>query len=125
MTTPSNIQSPSFQVNDNSSAKQYFNNYFTPEYDISPNANDAIVSFFERVADNKTSAQALASAVIYTSLSQNIDPMVTLKEFAKLPKGTLNEYTALFLNLNRIGSSLLGVSIAPRINPYVTRAILP
>lgn len=125
MSSPSNIQSPSYLVNNNSSTGQFFNNFFTADYNISPNANDAIVSYFENFTDNVESAQALAAAVIYTSLSQEIDPMVTLKQFSSLPDGTINEYLALFLNLNRVGSSLLGVSITPATSPYVTRAILP
>jgi hypothetical protein len=125
MTSPSNTQSPSYQVNNYSSAGQFFNNFFTAEYNISPNANDAIVSYFENFTDNVESAQALAAAVIYTSLSQEIDPMVALKQFSSLPDGAINEYLALFLNLNRVGSSLLGVSITPVTSPYVTRAILP
>jgi len=125
MISPSNTQSPSYLVNNDSSAGQFFNNFFTADYNISPNANDAIVSYFENFTDNVESAQALAAAVIYTSLSQEIDPMAALKQFSSLPDGAINEYLALFLNLNRVGSSLLGVSITPVTSPYVTRAILP
>jgi hypothetical protein len=123
--TPNNLQSPSYLVNNYSTTGQFFNNFFTADYNISPDANDAIVSFFERTTDNVESAQALAAAVIYTSLSQQVDPMIRLQEFSQLPPGDLNEYLALFLNLNRVGSSLLGVSITPVTNPYVTRTILP
>jgi hypothetical protein len=124
MSSPNNLQSPSYQVNNYSSTEQFFNNFFTADYNISPDANDAIVSYFENFTDNVESAQALAAAVIYTSLSQEVEPMETLQQFSKLPEGTINEYLALFLNLNRVGSSLLGVSITPTTNPYVTRTIL-
>ena len=124
MSTPSNIQPPTLSVNDFSSTSQFFNNFFTSDYNITPDANDAIVSYFQTITDNAESAQALAASVIYTSLMQGIDPMATLQQFSQLPKGTLNEYVALFLNLNRIGSSLLGVSVAPNVNPYVKRTIL-
>lgn len=124
MTSPNNLAAPSYLVNNTSITGQFFNNFFTSDYNISPNANDAIVSYFENFTDNTESAQALAAAVIYTSLSQEVDPMETLRQFSALPAGTINEYLALFLNLNRVGSSLLGVSITPSTNPYVTRTIL-
>jgi hypothetical protein len=102
-----------------------FNNFFTKNYNISPNANDAIVSFFESFAENKESAQALAASVIYTSLSQETDPMLTLDEFKKIPAGELSIFVAMYLNLNRAGSSALGVRNQPVTNKYVSRTILP
>ncbi len=121
---PSNLTAPSYNSNHNSSTQQFFNNFFNKDYNISPNANDAIVSYFEGVASNKESAQALAAAVIYTSLSQEVDPMSTLDQFTQLEPGELNVYLAMYLNLNRIPSSLLGVTNKPITNKYVGRTIL-
>ena len=123
-TTPANLGSPALGY-DNPNTQQFFNNFFTPAYDISPNANDAIVTFFETVTDNKESAQALAASVIYTSLTQKTNPMSMLQQFSKLSRGELDVYMAMFLNLNRVGSSLLGVSNAPITNKYVERTFLP
>jgi hypothetical protein len=122
---PSNLQSPSFETNRNVSVKKFFNNFFTKNYNISPNANDAIVGYFQTVTDNTESAQALAASVIYTSLSQEIEPMQILDSFKSLPKGELDIYLATFLNLNRVGSSLLGIQNAPVANKYVNRNIVP
>lgn len=102
---------------------KYFNNFFKQTIDISPLQNDAIVSFFETVTDNRESAVALASAVIYTSKQQQADPMQILDEFKKLNKGQLNAYLCMFLNLNRIGTSLLGVNTMPVKSKYVERSI--
>lgn len=102
---------------------KYFNNFFKQTIDISPLQNDAIVSFFETVTDNRESAVALASAVIYTSKQQQADPMQILDEFKKLNKGQLNAYLCMFLNLNRIGTSLLGVNTTPVKSKYVERSI--
>jgi hypothetical protein len=121
----SNLSGPSYNVNQSSSALDFFNNFFTKNYNISPNANDAIVSYFEKIADNKESAAALAAAVIYTSLSQEVDPMETLDEFKKVSPGELNVFLAMYLNLNRVNSSLLGVRNVPLTNKYVNRAIIP
>ncbi len=120
----SNLSGPSYAVNSGTTTTEFFNNFFTKNYNISPNANDAIVSFFESFTETKEAAQALAAAVIYTSLSQEVDPMATLDEFKKIPAGELNVFVAMYLNLNRVGSSLLGVRNQPVTNKYVSRTIL-
>ncbi len=102
----------------------YFNNYFKPEYIVSQDLNDTILGYFETVAANKTSARALAGALIYTAKSQNLDPMLVLQKFISLPKGQMNGYLTMFLNMNRVGTSMLGVSNAPMSNKYVERTIL-
>lgn len=104
---------------------KYFNNFFDIPIQVSTNINSAVITYFEQIADNKESAKALASAVIYTSLKQGIDPMSTLDEFKKMPIGELNDYLVMFLNLERKGTSYLGVLNAPKINKYVERTILP
>jgi hypothetical protein len=121
---PSNLTAPSYESNETVSTQQFFNNFYNKSYTISPNANDAIVSYFEGVADNKEAAQALAAAVIYTSLSQEVDPMSTLDQFTQLEPGEINVYLAMYLNLNRIPSSLLGITNKPITNKYVGRTIL-
>jgi hypothetical protein len=123
-TSPSNISPPKLGVSQ-PNTEEFFNNFFTKQYNISPDANDAVVTFFERVTDNKESAQALSAAVIYTCLTQGIDPMSILKEFSNLSQGELDAYLAMFLNLNRIPSSLLGVTNTPVTNKYVQRTFLP
>jgi hypothetical protein len=119
-----NLGSIDLTVNDNVDPTKYFNNYFEKELKISPNVDAAIIAYFETVCDNKEAAKALASAVIYTSQTQRINPMQTLKEFAALPAGQLNSYLVMFLNMQRKGTSYLGITNAPVTNKYVTRAIL-
>lgn len=36
----------------------------------------------------------------------------------------VNAYLTMFLNLNRVGTSLLGLSNSPQVSPYISRAIL-
>ena len=85
----------------NSTTQKYFNNYFLNVGTISGGRNDAIVGYLERVTDgNKAAAQALASAIIYTSLAQGMDPMKILDQFIKLPREQVNPYLTMFLNLN-------------------------
>ena len=67
----------------------------------------------------------MAGAVIYTAKAQNLDPMGVLQKFSVLPQGQLNSYLSMFLNLNRINTSFLGISNAPITNKYVSRTILP
>ena len=103
----------------------YYNNFFGPTFAVSQNIDESIIGFFEQVTSNKTAARTMAGSVIYTAKAQNMDPMDILRQFAALPKGQLNNYLTMFLNLNRIGTSLLGISNAPIANKYVSRAILP
>jgi hypothetical protein len=103
----------------------YFNNFFKPSFDISQDVDGAVVSFFEKVTDGKESAKLLAGAVIYTAGVQGIDFMTLLQQFAKMPKGELNAYLTMFLNLNRVGTSYLGMSKAAPASKYIARTILP
>lgn len=103
---------------------KYFNNYFDKTITISTAKEDAVVSYFEKVTDNKESALALASAVVYTSRIQGIDPMLILDEFKKLNRDQLAPFIAQFLNLNRVGTSLIGVQKVPTRSKYVSRTIL-
>ena len=104
---------------------KYFNNFFEIPVEVSSNVDAAIIAYFENIADNKESARQLASAVIYTSVKQGINPMETLSEFTKLDPGEADAYTTLFLNFDRVGTSYLGLKTSPTINKYVQRSILP
>jgi hypothetical protein len=101
----------------------YFNNFYLPEIAVSQNVDDAIIGYFEKVTDTKQAAKALAGAVILTSLSQNLNPMEVLQKFAAMPANQLNDYLTMFLNLNRIGTSYLGINNAPKTSKYVERLI--
>lgn len=103
--------------------KSYFNNFYLGDINVSQNVDDAILGYFLQVADNEAGARALASAVILTSVSQGVDPMSTLAEFQKIPAGNLSTYLTMFLNLNRVGTSFLGINNAPRTTKYVERMI--
>ena len=124
-TQTTNLGGIDLSVNDNTDPTKYFNNYFEKDIKISPNVDAAIIAYFETVCDSKEAAKALASAVIYTSQTQRVNPMQTLKEFMALPPGQLNSYLVMFLNIQRKGTSYLGITNAPVTNKYVTRAILP
>jgi hypothetical protein len=103
----------------------YFNNFFNPSFDISQDIDGAIVSFFEKVTENKESAKLLAGAVIYTAGVQGLDFMLLLQQFAKMAPGELNAYLTMFLNLNRVGTSYLGMSNTVPASKYIARTILP
>jgi hypothetical protein len=111
-------------VTDLLDAQSYFNNFYSPNATVSQNVNDSIVGFFETVSETKDGARTLAGSVIMTALSQGLDAMDVLKKFSEIPKGELNAYTAMFLNLNRVGTSYLGITNAPYTNKYVKRLII-
>jgi hypothetical protein len=125
-TTATNITGPDLNSDlAKSSATKYFNNFYATPFNVSAGANDAIVAFFEQYAQNTTAAKNLASAVLYTAMSQNIDPMSILSDFENLPKGQLNNYLAAFLNISRYPTSSLGINNGTKAtSPFVTRSIL-
>jgi len=103
----------------------FFNNYYLPALTVSQDIDDSIIGFFQQVTDTAESAKALAGAVILTSLAQKTNPMEILEKFSRMPKGELTSYLTMFLNLNRIGTSYLGINNAPQTSKYVSRTILP
>lgn len=122
MSNPQNISAVDVSITE---PQKYFNNLYLNPGTITGNQNDAIVAFFERqTKGNKEAARILASAIIYTSIAQNLDPMSIIQQFTELPPGQLNSYLTMFLNLNRIGTSYLGINNQPAVNKYIKRAIL-
>lgn len=122
---PTNIESVNTNYLNTRDTTKFFNNYFEIPVQVSSNVDSAIISYFETITENTEAARALASAVIYTSVKQGIDPMSTLDEFKKLPNGELDAYTAMFLNFERVGTSYLGITNLPQINKYISRCIRP
>lgn len=119
-----NLQPLDLTSNNNTPATTYFNNFFSPTFTVSPDVDAAIVSYFESVTDNRQSANILASAVMYTARTRGLNPMEVLNEFTKLPKGEVTSYLTMFLNLQRVGTSLLGLTTTPITSKYVARTIL-
>lgn len=123
MTQPSNIGA--VDANSLASTKSFFNNTSLPPISVSQNVDDAIIAYFQQIAENKDAARAMASAVILTSVSQGIDPMETLQQFMQMSREQLSGYVTMFLNLNRVGTSYLGINNSPTVSKYVARTILP
>ena len=105
-------------------ANQYFNNFYSSTFSISAGANDAITAFFQQYSANKQAAQNLASAVLYTALAQNLNPLDVLSTFESLPKGQLTNYLVAFLNVTRVPTSILGINNGTKTSSLVTRTIL-
>jgi hypothetical protein len=103
----------------------FFNSFFTQSGTFSENVNDAVVGYFQEVTGDKDAGITLAAAVLYTAQTQGVNPMELLDEFRKLSPGELNAYLTMFLNINRNGTSLLGLSNSPQTSKYITRAVLP
>lgn len=106
------------------STTKYFNNFFTTGVTVNQNVNDAVIGYFQTVTGNKESGRLLASTVLYTALNQGLDPMLLVDEFKTLNGNELNAYLTMFLNTNRVSTSLLGITNAPQTSKYVTRTIL-
>jgi hypothetical protein len=122
---PNNINATDLSGNVFNDTDFFFSNYFSPAFTVSQNIDDAVLAFFEKITQNKESAKVLASSVIYISLARDIDPMETLANFSSLNEDQLNSYVTAFLNLNRTGTSYLGINGVPRVGKYVQRMIMP
>lgn len=120
VTTTGNL--PQQQIDETSS---FFNNYFRDPISASQFTNDAVVGFFENYTKNKDTAKVLAAAILRTADAQGIDPMTLVQEFQQLQGQELNAYLTFILNLNRVGTSLLGISNNPQQSQYIIRSILP
>lgn len=83
MATKGNLP-PSNNVN---STTEYFNNYFSDRFTTSPNIDDAVVGYFQSVTGDADSGKTLAATIIYTALSQGLEPMALVDEFRKLKAG--------------------------------------
>jgi len=105
-------------------AAKFFNNYFQPTLNTTTDVDAAIQSYFETVTGDPESARIITTAVVYTSLAQNSNPMSVLADFKKLQPGEIDVYLAAFLNLNRVNTSLLGTINQPRAGFFVQRSIL-
>jgi hypothetical protein len=209
MATTGNLPSKS-SPND---ASQFFNNFYNSAVNASQNVDDAVIGFFESITNDAQAARVLASTVLYTALTQGLDPMTFVDELRALKSGKriehkvpidnvqfistyltyqeivdnkgsheegqlfyiaankifyklimvdgnldivsvtgykaepvsvlgrteynyfivtytqekneLNAYLTMLLNLNRVNTSLLGISNSPQTNKYIARAILP
>lgn len=122
---PSNLTAVDLAENTAGQTPGFFNNFYQPGFTVSQNIDDAILSFFEKITSSRESAKIMASSVIYTSLAQNIDPMETLQKFSSMNSEDLSAYVAMFLNLNRVGTSYLGINNRPRTGKYVARMLRP
>lgn len=125
MNGSNNLNAISTRADLNSSASDFFNNYFQPNFTVSNNVDNAILAHFEQMTNNKQSAKILASSVIYTSLAQKIDPMVILDKIRAMDSQEAMTYVSLFLNMNRISTSYLGTRFTPRRSKYVNHMIRP
>lgn len=114
-------------VNSRPDTDSYFSSAYIAELNLSADQASAIQSFFESVTNNKASARILATSVINTALSQNINPMSVLADFQKRFKDSeqLDVYLTTFLNFARANSSLLGISNTPGVSIFVSRSVLP
>jgi len=125
ISTATNLQGPDISAGSSqNNASKYFNNFYASSFNISADANAAILTFFQQYTGNADAGQNLAAAVVYTALAQKLNPMVILDEFQKLSKGELNNYLVAFLNITRSPTSILGTRHAVQTNPYVARTVL-
>jgi len=114
MATNGNLP-PNTNVN---STTEYFNNYFSDRFTTSPNINDAVIGYFQSVTGDVDSGKALAATVIYTALSQGLEPMALVDEFKKLKAGRRVEVKTPILSNSVIDSYTTYDQIVAHKNEY-------
>lgn len=94
---------------------------------VAANPTDAILKGGEQLGlTRKDSIDQLKAELSYnTRTNENVDPYAKPGPPPRKNFNELDAYLTVFLNLNRVGSSLLGISNQPQTNKYVQRAILP
>ncbi len=123
MTVANNLTRTSTRADLNSEASDFFNNYLQPNFSLTSNLDEATISLFQRIATNRESATILASSVIYTCLAQRLDIATVLDDFRRMSDADILKNLTVFLNLNRVGTSFLGVTNQPRAGKYVERMV--
>ncbi len=112
------VQSPTSET-------AYFNNVSNLQSSIGSNLDATIIGFFEQISQDKDTARNIAKSVIQTAFNRGLDPNAVFAEFIRMKPTELNGYVTMFLNLDRVGTSFLGISNLPETNKYIKRAIHP
>jgi len=112
------------QSSTNDATTSFFENYYNQSATVSQNTNDAIIGYFTQVTGDATSGTILAASVIKSANAQGMNPMLLLDQFRQLPPGELGPYLTVLMNMNRVGTSLLGINLNPSSNKYAARCIL-
>jgi hypothetical protein len=84
----------------------------------------SIIEELRRLSE-KNRASAPTETSYTNKVAQSTDPYAKPGPPARKNFNEIDAYLTVFLNLNRVGSSLLGISNQPQTNKYVQRAILP
>lgn len=120
-----NLSTTSFKTDLTSEASDYFNNYYTTLPDVTSDIDDTIIGFFENITGNSQSARIMASAFLFTTLAQQMDPMVMLDQMRTMSMEEKNKFLNMYLNLNRVGTSYLGNRGQRQNNRYLERMLNP
>ena len=116
--------STNLPINDMDATKKYFEQVYDQPIEFSQNVVDALYAFFIARTDNKETALALVSTTLVTALEARVDPMEMLDKFEGLDDFVLDSQLALFLNISRTPTSMLGVQNIPTVNKHISRTIL-
>lgn len=73
------------------STTNYFNNFFSPGFNISGDTNDAVIAFFQQSTGDKEAGKVMAASVLYTAQSQGMDPLMFIDELKRLKTGRKTE----------------------------------
>lgn len=117
-----NLTALDLSYNSNIDTRQLLTNVYQPTFAISQSLNGSIISFFERITGDRQSAEILASSVLATARTKNINPAALFSKLKNLSVQEQKYYLNFYLNSNRTGTSLLGSKRDAKINKFLERS---
>jgi len=115
---------PISQLDNTTTVKQFFDNYFINEVSFPAGEIDATVGFFTKRDFDRSSANSIAIVLLNQARAEGVSVFKLLDTMKALTDVQLSQIVAQVLNGYRERTSLLGYRIAPSYNSYESRNIL-
>ena len=104
--------------------QNYFENlYANPDF-VDENLHEAIIAYFQTVANGRGAAESLAAAFLDSCRFGNRDPLLTLDQLKQFPDSEQYDIILVLLNSIRVGTSMLGKTVVNTPNKYALRQVV-
>jgi len=116
---------PKYESNDSASeVKEFFDQYLTQSVSYPANDVDAVIGFFEKRGFEKTSAIAVATALLTQAKIDNIKVFQLIDTLQGLNKTQLSDIVTNILNYSREKTSTLGFKVSSKYEKLEKRNII-
>jgi len=111
-------------VDSSEAVKIFFDKYYKSTVSFPAAQIDATVSFFLKRGFDEASARSTAIVLLNQARIDNVEIFQVLDTMTGLTDVQMSQVVAQILNAYRENTSLLGIRVAPTVNPYESRNIL-